>query len=128
MILLHNPLLISPTLAKKGPTMVTIDQASSSERGEIGKLIAEYHASEGIAPIEERITWAVNQQLSSESPGILLVAREKGTIVGEALAVYTPSAELGRVITVNDFFVRPDPGGTEYEENWRSGWWRSASR
>ena len=28
-------------------------------------------------------------------------------MVGVALAVYTPSAELGRVITVNDFFVRP---------------------
>ena len=28
-------------------------------------------------------------------------------IVGVALAVYTPSAELGRVMTVNDFFVRP---------------------
>jgi ribosomal protein S18 acetylase RimI-like enzyme len=29
------------------------------------------------------------------------------TVVGVALAVYTPSAELGRVITVNDFFVKP---------------------
>ena len=28
-------------------------------------------------------------------------------MVGVALAVYSPSAELGRVITVNDFFVRP---------------------
>ena len=28
-------------------------------------------------------------------------------MVGVALAVYTPSAELGRVMTVNDFFVRP---------------------
>lgn len=28
-------------------------------------------------------------------------------MVGVALAVYTPSAELGRVFTVNDFFVRP---------------------
>ena len=27
--------------------------------------------------------------------------------MGVALAVYTPSAELGRVMTVNDFFVRP---------------------
>jgi ribosomal protein S18 acetylase RimI-like enzyme len=25
-----------------------------------------------------------------------------------ALAVYTPSAELGRVMTVNDFLVKPD--------------------
>lgn len=41
-------------------------------------------------------------------PGLLLVARDKNTIVGMALAAYTPSAELGRVMTVNDFFVRPD--------------------
>ena len=45
--------------------------------------------------------------MSGESPGLLLVAREKEMMVGLALAVYTPSAELGRVITVNDFFVRP---------------------
>jgi ribosomal protein S18 acetylase RimI-like enzyme len=37
-----------------------------------------------------------------------LVARESDTIVGVALAVYTPSAELGRVMTVNDFFVKPE--------------------
>lgn len=36
-----------------------------------------------------------------------MVAREKDVMVGVALAVYTPSAELGRVIIVNDFFVRP---------------------
>jgi ribosomal protein S18 acetylase RimI-like enzyme len=36
------------------------------------------------------------------------VARDEDTIVGVALTVYTPSAELGRVMTVNDFFVRPD--------------------
>ena len=28
--------------------------------------------------------------------------------MGVALAVYTPSAELGRVMTANDFFVRPE--------------------
>ena len=37
-----------------------------------------------------------------------MVAWEKSAIVGVALAVYTPSAELGRVMTVNDFFVRPE--------------------
>jgi len=36
-----------------------------------------------------------------------LVAREKRVVVGVALAVYTPSAELGRVLVVNDFFVDP---------------------
>jgi GNAT superfamily N-acetyltransferase len=60
-----------------------------------------------LTPIRERISWAVDQQLSGESPGLLLVAREEEMVVGVALAVYTPSAELGRVITVNDFFVRP---------------------
>ncbi len=88
--------------------MVTIGQAEMSDREEIEKLIAEYHASEGLTPIKERIAWAVDQQLRGESPGILLVAREQEAIVGVALAVYTPSAELGRVMTVNDFFVRPD--------------------
>jgi len=88
--------------------MVTIDQGSLSDRREIERLIAEYHSSEGLTPINERIAWAVDQQLRGQSPGLLLVAREKGTIVGVALAVYTPSAELGRVMTVNDFFVKPD--------------------
>ncbi len=70
-------------------------------------LIAEYHSSESLTPTKERISWAVDQQLSGESPGLLLVAREREPPVGVALAVYTPSAELGRVMTVNDFFVRP---------------------
>jgi GNAT superfamily N-acetyltransferase len=88
--------------------MVTIGEAEASDRGEIERLIAEYHASEGITPINDRISWAVNQQLSGESLGLLLVARVKDAIVGVALAVYTPSAELGRVMTVNDFFVLPE--------------------
>ena len=88
--------------------MVTIGRANLSDRGEIKKLITEYHASEGIMPIKERIAWAVNQQLLKKSPGLLLVARDKKMIVGVALAVYTPSAELGRVMTVNDFFVKPE--------------------
>jgi GNAT superfamily N-acetyltransferase len=88
--------------------MIIIGQANISNHDEIEKLIAEYHASEGITPIKERIAWAVDQQLRNQFSGVLLVAREKGTIVGVALAVYTPSAELGRVMTVNDFFVGPD--------------------
>jgi GNAT superfamily N-acetyltransferase len=78
------------------------------DNGKIEELIAEYHRSEGLTPIKERISWAVDQQFRGVSPGVLLVARDKNTIVGLALAVYTPSAELGRVMTVNDFFVRPD--------------------
>jgi GNAT superfamily N-acetyltransferase len=85
---------------------VKIDRAGVSDRREVEKIIAEYHASERLTPIRERISWAVDQHLSGESPGLLLVAREKEMMVGVALAVYTPSAELGRVITVNDFFVR----------------------
>ena len=88
--------------------MVTVGRANLSDREEVQKLIAEYHSSEGLRPIQERIAWAVDQQLRGESPGLLLVARDEDTIVGVVLAVYTPSAELGRVMTVNDFFVRPD--------------------
>ena len=88
--------------------MVTIGQGSLAGRQEIERLIAEYHSSEGLTPIEERIAWAVNKQLRHQATGLLLVARDEDTIVGVALAVYTPSAELGRVMTVNDFFVRPD--------------------
>ncbi len=75
--------------------MVTIAQGSLSDRQEVERLIAEYHSSEGLTPIKERIAWAVDQQLHGQSLGRLLVAREKGAIVGVALVVYTPSAELG---------------------------------
>jgi GNAT superfamily N-acetyltransferase len=88
--------------------LVTIGWASLSDRPEVERLIAEYHSSEGLKPIKARIAWAVEQQLNGQSPGLLLVARDKEMLVGVALAVYTPSAELGRVMTVNDFFVRPD--------------------
>ncbi len=37
----------------------------------------------------------------------MLVAREKRAVVGVALAVYSPSAEHGRLLLVNDFFVDP---------------------
>src|SRR5713101_663963 len=87
--------------------MIVIGRAYLSEREEIKKLIAEYHRSEGLRPNKERIAWAVRLQLR-DTPGLLLVARDKDTIVGVALAVYSPSAELGRVMTVNDFFVSPD--------------------
>jgi GNAT superfamily N-acetyltransferase len=87
--------------------MITIGRAYLSEQEDIKKLIAEYHRSEGLRPNKERIAWAVRLQLR-DTPGLLLVARDKDTIVGVALAVYTPSAELGRVMTVNDFFVRPN--------------------
>jgi len=88
--------------------MVTIGRGTLADRPEIERLIAEYHSSEGLTPIKERIAWAVEQQLGGQSPGLLLVARDNDTILGVTLAVYTPSAELGRVMTVNDFFVRPD--------------------
>ena len=87
--------------------MIAIGQAYVSEHEEIKKLIAEYHKSEGLKPNTERIAWAVRLQLR-ETPGLLPVARDKDTIVVVAMAVHTPSAELGRVMTVNDFFDRPD--------------------
>src|SRR2546427_11768648 len=39
--------------------------------------------------------------------GVLLIAREKRAVVGVALAVYSPSAEEGRLLVLNDFFVDP---------------------
>jgi hypothetical protein len=89
------------------------------DRKEVETLVAEYHSSESLTPFKDRISWAVDQNLSGEFPGLLLVAREKDVIVGVALAVYTPSAELGRVMTVNDFFVRPSLGGGEWEGHWQ---------
>ncbi len=71
------------------------------------RLIAAYIASEGAKPKPERIAWAVEQAIKNRVPGVLLVARERRSVVGVALAVYTPSAELGRVLVVNDFFVDP---------------------
>ncbi len=86
--------------------MVGVRQANASDRQQIEKLISEYHASEGLTPIHKRIAWAVDEALRGSFPGLLLVAHEGNKIVGVALSVYTPSAELGRVVTVNDFFVR----------------------
>ncbi len=87
--------------------MVGVRQANTSDRQEIEKLISEYHASEGLTPIPERIAWAVNEALRESFLGQLIVAHDAYGIVGAALAVYTPSAELGRVMTINDFFVSP---------------------
>ncbi len=87
--------------------MVSISRARSSDREEVEKLIAAYHSSEGLVPMRERIAWVVDQLLRDLFPGLLLVARDGDTIVGVALAVYLPSAELGRVMNVHDFFVRP---------------------
>jgi hypothetical protein len=106
--------------------MTVIGQAHLSESEEIKKLIAEYHRSEGLTPNNERIAWAVRLQLR-DTPRLLLVARDKDAIVGVALAVYTPSGELGRVMTVNDFFVRPEHPRKGWEENWRNTWWKNAN-
>ena len=54
------------------------------------------------------IAWAVNQLLQNESSGLILVAREKTMIVGVAFAFYLPSAEFGRMLIIQDFFVNPD--------------------
>jgi len=43
--------------------MVTIGLAETPDREEIEKLIAEYDTPEGMTPIEERIAWAVDNQL-----------------------------------------------------------------
>jgi GNAT superfamily N-acetyltransferase len=89
------------------PPMVLVERAAPPDRPDVERLIAAYHASEGLKPHPERIAWAVDQVLRNRFPGVLLVAREKRAVVGVALAVYEPSAELGRVLVVNDFFVEP---------------------
>ena len=90
-----------------GFQMVSIGRAKLSDREEVEKLVAAYHASEGLIPMHGRIASVVNQLLRGLSPGLLLVARDEDSIVGVALAVYLPSAELGRVMNLHDFFVTP---------------------
>lgn len=87
--------------------MVLVDRAAPPDRPDVERLIAAYHASEGVKPRPERISWAVDQILRNRVGGLLLVAREKRVVVGVALAVYQTSAELGRLLVVNDFFVEP---------------------
>lgn len=87
--------------------MVLVERAAPPDRLDVERLVAAYHASEGVKPRPERISWAVDQILRNRVGGLLLVAREKRVVVGVALAVYQPSAELGRVLVLNDFFVEP---------------------
>ncbi len=87
--------------------MVLVERAAPPDRPDVERLIAAYHASEGVKPRPDRISWAVEQILRNRVGGLLLVAREKRAVVGVALAVYQPSAELGRVLVLNDFFVDP---------------------
>ncbi len=87
--------------------MALVERAAPPDRPDVERLIAAYHASEGVRPRPERISWAVDQLLRNRVGGLLLVAREKRVVIGVALAVYSPSAELGRVLVVNDFFVEP---------------------
>jgi GNAT superfamily N-acetyltransferase len=87
--------------------MALVERANPTDRADVERLIAAYYTSEGVKPKPERIAWAVEQQMKNRFPGILLAAREKTKIVGVALAVYAPSAELGRVLVIQDFFVDP---------------------
>jgi len=87
--------------------MVLVERANPTDRADVERLVAAYHASEGVKPRPERITWGVEQVLRNRVGGVLLVAREKRAVVGVALAVYSPSAEHGRLLVVNDFFVDP---------------------
>jgi ribosomal protein S18 acetylase RimI-like enzyme len=89
----------------------TIDFAKPEDRSTVERLIAAYHASEGVRPNPERIRWAVDRQLQGLFPGLFLVARQEKALVGVVLAIFTPSAELGRVLTVNDFYVNPAARG-----------------
>lgn len=87
--------------------MALVERAAPPDRPDVERLIAAYHTFEGVKPRPERISWAVDQILRNRVGGVLLVAREKRVVVGVALAVYQPSAELGRLLVVNDFFVDP---------------------
>ncbi len=87
--------------------MVIVERARSGDRAVVERLIADYHKSEGINPHVERISWAVNEALTGQHPSILLVARDRGGAIGVALTTCSPSAELGRILTVNDFYVEP---------------------
>ncbi len=87
---------------------VTVERATTADRESIEALIEAAHKSEGMPPRKDRITYAVEQQLKQRFPGLLLVARERTTILGVALCVYQPSAELGRIFVVQDFYVVPD--------------------
>jgi len=87
--------------------MAVVERANPTDREAVERLVSAYITSEGLRPKAERVSWAVEQVIKNRFPGVLLVAKEKSAVVGVALAVYTPSAELGRVLTVNDFFVDP---------------------
>jgi ribosomal protein S18 acetylase RimI-like enzyme len=87
--------------------MVLVERAAPPDRLDIERLIAAHLTSEGVKPRPERITWAVEQVMKNRVGGVVLVAREKKAVVGVALAVYSPSAEEGRLLVLNDFFVDP---------------------
>jgi len=88
--------------------VVLVERATPADAPDVERLVAAYHASEGVKSPPARVTWAVEQVLKGRFPGLALIARDKRTVVGVALAVYQPSAELGRMLVVNDMFV--DPG------------------
>src|SRR5204863_216665 len=85
---------------RRGRPMVLVERANPTDRLDIERLIAAYLTSEGVKPRPERITWAVEQVMKNRVGGLILVGREKKTVVGVALAVYSPSAELGRLLIV----------------------------
>src|SRR6266850_1921152 len=87
--------------------MSLVERATPADREAIERLVTACIAAEGGKPKAERVSWAVEQVLKNRFPGTLFVAREKSAVVGVVLAVYTPSAELGRLLVVNDFFVDP---------------------
>lgn len=87
--------------------MILIRRATVAYSAEIERLIAAYHVSERVVPKPERIAWAVRQILENRSAGILLVADGRNVILGIALGLFQPSAELGRTLVVHDFFAEP---------------------
>ena len=88
--------------------MISVERGHVSDSASIERLISEYHTSEGMVPRPERISWAVSLSLRNQFPSVLLVAHEDDRLVGVLLATYSPSAELGRVLMVNDLYVEPN--------------------
>src|SRR5947208_8895129 len=89
------------------PRMALVERANPTDRLDVERLIAAYLNSEGVKPRPERITWAVEQVMRNRVGGVLLVAREKRAVVGVALTVYSPSAEEGWRLVLDDVCVGP---------------------
>lgn len=82
-------------------------RATRSDRTRMVSLIADYHRSEVLRPNSRKIARVVDRLLRNKSSGILLVAREKDTVIGAAVATSLPSTEAGTMLIIQDLYVDP---------------------